>query len=154
MCEVRALFNRHGLRCTERRLLIYKRLAASDTHPTAEELHDQVRPLCRCVSLATVYNALDAFCRVGLCRRIPCCGCGARYDADLRDHIHITSADGAVHDLPDHLHDDILASLRDGAIGEIERTTGVRIRRVSIELEGEPTRSENPRSRSVEISAR
>ncbi len=154
MCEIRALFDQHGLRCTERRRLIYKALAASDRHPTAEELHERVRPMCDCVSLATVYNALDAFCRAGLCRKIPTSERGARFDADLRDHVHITTSDGAIVDLPDNLRDELIESLRVGALSKIERGVGVCIMRVRIELHGEPIGSENMDRPGVKNSAR
>lgn len=141
MCETRTLFARHGLRCTRQRVLLYETLAAINRHPTAEELHSLVKDR-EGLSLATIYNTLEAFCRSGLCRKIPSCG-GARYDADLREHLHITTTDGEVRDVPEQLGVELLNSLPRSVLTEIERRTGVRIRRISIDIVGDPATSEN-----------
>ncbi len=148
MCETRTLFARHGLRCTRQRVLLFDSLAESHEHPTAEELFGVVRAKIDGLSLATVYNTLEAFCNVGLCRKLPSCG-GARYDADLREHMHITTTDGGVRDVPEELGVQLLNSLPRSILNEVERRTGVRIRRVSIDLLGEPVTSENGQSISA-----
>src|SRR5688572_33199603 len=88
--SVREVFARRGLRCTRQREILYEVLAECRSHPTAEDLFRlaAVRagtPGCcdgglEPMSLATVYNALDAFVAAGLARRIAC-PCGpARFD--------------------------------------------------------------------------
>ena len=69
--DLRELFRAHGLRCTRQRERIYEALASSTSHPTAEELHLAVRDADGGLSLATVYNTLEAFTERGLCRRVP-----------------------------------------------------------------------------------
>lgn len=142
MCDTKTVFARHGLRCTRQRLFLYDALVNTASHPTAEELYAQVRTQIDGLSLATVYNTLEAFCRAGLCRKLPSCG-GARYDADPREHMHITTTDGGVRDVPEELGVQLLNSLPRSVLNEVERRTGVRIRRVSIDLLGEPVTSEN-----------
>ncbi|MEC9373006.1 MAG: transcriptional repressor, partial [Planctomycetota bacterium] len=71
MCTARTLFARHGLRCTRQRLDVYTALAAAKDHPTAEDLYFRVRAEQPGLSLSTVYNTLETFCRHGLCRRLP-----------------------------------------------------------------------------------
>lgn len=142
MCDTKTLFARHGLRCTRQRILLFDALAETQKHPTAEELHALARTHIDGLSLATVYNTLEAFCNAGLCRKLPSCG-GARYDADLREHLHITTTDGGLRDVPEELGVQLLNSLPRSILNEVERRTGVRIRRVSIDLLGDPVTSEN-----------
>jgi len=134
--QTRALFRRHGLRCTKQREVIYRVLADCKSHPTAEELHEQVRAAESGLSLATVYNTLEAFSARGLCRSLPSANGGgaARYDADLSDHVHLTTADGKVLDVPDDLSERLLDGLSEDLISELERRTGLRIGRISLQL--------------------
>ena len=98
----RSTLRAHALRCTPQRELIYAALAAGRTHPTAEELLVIVRESDPGISLATVYNALDAFTQAGLARRLPPAGGvgPCRFDADMHEHLHVSLADGRVVDLP------------------------------------------------------
>lgn len=136
--DLRALFRDHGLRCTRQREQIYTALAASKSHPTAEELHGVVRDADGGLSLATIYNTLDAFTERGLCRRIPSPnGSGpSRFDADLDHHAHVLLDDGRIIDLPSDLSKQIAREIPASVQAEIERRLGVRIDRVSLQLAG------------------
>lgn len=152
--DTHTLFGERGLRCTRQRVEVFEALMASCEHPTAEELHKIVNerpPLSggECcedegeesgegrVSLATVYNTLDALCRVGLARRLVCACGGARYDADLREHLHVTTEDGKVLDVPEDLGGRVLERIPAEALREVGERLGVKIRRVRVEFEGE-----------------
>jgi Fe2+ or Zn2+ uptake regulation protein len=146
MTATRDLFARHALRCTRQREAIYHALASTDTHPTAEELFVLVRRADPSVSLATVYNTLEAFVRRGLARRLtgvpgerPGGAAPARYDADTRDHIHFVAADGRVRDVPSDLSRRLVECLPPDLVDELERRMGVRVDRVRIELAGRST---------------
>ena len=96
--DIRHTFQRAGLRVTRQREAVYAALICTHSHPTAEDLHKTIRSRGSepCISLATVYNTLEALSQAGLCRRVPC-SCGAtRFDADLKEHVHIVLADGRV----------------------------------------------------------
>jgi len=140
--NVRSIFERHGLRCTRQRERIYAALACTNAHPTAEELFKSVQDGEPGLSLATVYNTLEAFTECGLVRRIPCpSGSGAcRYDADVSDHVHVTSADGRVMDLPSDLSDRLLRAVPASVLAEMERRLGVRVETVNIQIVAEPAR--------------
>lgn len=146
--DVRQILARRGLRCTVQRERVYAALMASKHHPTAEELHDLVRGALsdHSLSLATVYNALEAFTRAGIARRIAPTGGGStaafRYDADCSNHAHLVAADGTVRDLPDDLCRRTLASLPDELIREIESRLGVRVGRITVEFVD--TRTDEP----------
>lgn len=135
MMGTRRLFTEHGLRCTRQRVAIYDRLMACKGHPTAEELFEDVRHGCDGLSLATVYNTLEALCEAGLCRRLSLsCGC-ARFDADLRPHLHLLNDDtGEIHDVPGDLSRRLLHDLSDDVLRDIEQRLGVQIDRVSLHL--------------------
>ena len=137
---IRDLLCTRGLRCTTQREIIFSALMASKVHPTAEELHNTV---CRIndsggISLATVYNALDAFTKHGIARRIaPTCGgstAAFRFDADLSNHAHIVTADGSMRDIPADLSQRILAHLPPNLIAEIEHRMNIHVRRISVEF--------------------
>lgn len=135
--QVRELFRRHGLRWTRQRELLYAELARCDLdHPTAEELLNSARIKDPGLSLATVYNSLEAFSESGLCRRLssveasgPC-----RFDVHTHDHAHVLTADGRVMDLPGDLSRRLMDSIPPDILTEVERSTGIRVDRVSMQF--------------------
>ncbi len=137
-----------GLRCTRQRLAVYAALRATTLHPTADELHRAVLPLLPRVSLATVYNTLEAFCQAGIAQKLPpsptrgttgTAGPGsARFDATHHNHLHLRLPEsGELRDVPDRLGRLILDSIPADAIRRIERELGCRITKVQIELVAE-----------------
>src|ERR1041385_6330997 len=56
-----------GLKLTPQRLAIVRELATDESHPTAQELFERLRPALPTMSFATVYNTLDALATAGLC---------------------------------------------------------------------------------------
>jgi Fe2+ or Zn2+ uptake regulation protein len=139
--SVRDLLAGRGLRCTVQRELLYSALMASKVHPTAEELHEAVNLAMPAdpVSLATVYNTLEAFTSHGLARRIAPTKAGSaaafRYDADTSNHAHVLLADGSIRDLPMDLSERILSQIPPDLIHEVERRMGVKIARIGVEFE-------------------
>ncbi|MBX3351772.1 MAG: transcriptional repressor [Phycisphaeraceae bacterium] len=137
---IAALFARRGLRVTRQRQEVYAALAATTAHPTAEELHrlvlespsvDDTEPP---VSLATVYNTLEALTDSGLVRKIPTPEGGARYDADTTDHMHLMTGAGRVHDVPADLGQRFLEHIPESLVRELEQRMGVTVRRVSVSV--------------------
>jgi Fur family peroxide stress response transcriptional regulator len=151
---IRQLFADHDLRWTKQREEVYGALAASKAHPTAEELFNHVQAAHRAageggMSLATVYNTLDALVRCGLARRFSAhaggpaaagtsetggTGGAFRYDADVFDHAHVISPDGTIRDLPEDLSRRVLEAIPRDLVEQIERRLGVPIGRTSIEF--------------------
>lgn len=123
----------HGVRPTRQRELVYRTLASTDTHPTADELLHAVRAEDASVSQATVYNTLETLTASGLARRLPSRAAGGpcRYDADIRPHVHLATPDGRVTDAPDAVSEAILAALNaPGLVGlglPADRVCGVQI---------------------------
>ncbi|MCD7726373.1 MAG: transcriptional repressor [Clostridiales bacterium] len=60
----------------------------SDTHPTADDIYDQLKAMGQRVTLATVYNNLHALCEENKIRRIVFDTRADHYDRPLRhDHL-------------------------------------------------------------------
>ncbi len=79
-----------GLRVTPQRVAVYRALAESKTHPTAQGLFEQLSAQSAAFSRATVYNTLETLARHGLARQLVVAGDGAmRYDADAHPHAHL-----------------------------------------------------------------
>ena len=87
-------------RSTEHRRLILDLLRGTRTHPTARDLHDQVRRYLPRCSLGTVYRNLEVLAEEGLVQRLVVAGQG-RYDAVTRPHHHASCTTcGRIDDVP------------------------------------------------------
>ena len=94
---------RSGLKLTPQRAAIVRLFAEDNSHPTAQDLFERLRPSFPSMSFATVYNTLDALARAGLAGtvRLPGKrGDAARFDPNCRPHHHaVCDACGAVLDI-------------------------------------------------------
>jgi len=128
----------HGLRCTRQRRAIYEVLSATTTHPTVDQIFRQVRRQIPGVSLATVYNTLEAFCQARLAVKLPGHDGPAHYDATTHNHLHTRSKNtGVVRDVPEQLSQQVLDELPHDVLKIIESRLGFKIRHVQIELVGD-----------------
>ena len=134
--EIKELLRARGLRPTRQREVMYDALVGTTSHPTAEELFGTVRVVDPGISLATVYNTLEAFTDKGLCRRMGCArGTGAcRYDADMHDHVHVVAEDGRVMDVPGDLGSRLISAIPGEVLRELERRLGVRLGRMGLQI--------------------
>ena len=139
MSNAELLFTRHGFRFTRQREVIYSALAATTKHPTADELFKQISDR-NDLSIATVYNALELFCDVGLARRLPGAGTrrSARYDASVKDHVHARCIKtGRVFDVPEPISRKIIRKITPGVIEQFENESNFKVHDIYIELTGE-----------------
>ena len=134
MDHIRRAFRDAGLRHTRQREAVYAALAATTSHPTAEELHELVKQDEPGLSLATIYNSLEALSDAGLCRKLPCNGGSTRFDADLSEHVHVVLPDGRVLDLPPELAREILAAVPADLQDRLESRTGVSMCGLGVQL--------------------
>jgi len=133
------LFAQHNLRCTKQRRAIYGALTASRCHPTADELYRQVLDTLPGVSLATVYNTLEAFTDAGMITKLPDAGHNgsARYDAHSEPHTHLRDrCTGVVADAPDDISKMILDHVPQQVLDTIRERTGFAVDEVQVELVG------------------
>ena len=79
-----------GLRPTRQRLALAKLLfeRGEDRHVTAEALHEEAGGADVRVSLATVYNTLHQFTKVGLLREVVVDSGKTYFDTNITDHHH------------------------------------------------------------------
>jgi Fur family transcriptional regulator, peroxide stress response regulator len=77
-----------GLRSTPQREMVYQVLLERRDHPTADELFARVKGKLPTISLATVYNCLDALVQRGLVRQVNYERESSRYCCNLREHAH------------------------------------------------------------------
>jgi len=133
---VRDTFRKSGLRHTRQRELVFVSLASIASHPTAEELHGLLTQSDSKISLATIYNTLDALVQSGLCRKLPSlAGGGAcRYDADLSSHVHVSTPRGEVMDVPTELSDRLLEGMDHRVLRDIEARLGIQVAGVSVQI--------------------
>lgn len=133
MCEAptRCTITDHGLRCTSQREAVLVALRGSSDHPTAEVLHERLNG----VSLATVYNALAAFGRVGLAQSIAVAGGLTRWDGSTSLHAHVRrSGTDVVEDLPTDLAAPLLEVLTPQRLEAIGARMGGRVSGVQIKV--------------------
>lgn len=79
-----------GLRITPQRIAICKLLSETEAHPTAAMIYDHVRAEYPSLSLATVYNTLEALVGLGAVNALGHAGDGnVHYDADTSPHINL-----------------------------------------------------------------
>ena len=91
-----------GLRPTRQRLALARLLfEGGDRHLTAEQLHSEAEESDVRVSVATVYNTLHQFTKVGLLREVVVEPGRSYFDTNVDDHHHFYfEATGDLQDIP------------------------------------------------------
>jgi len=77
-----------GLRVTPQRLAILSFLDGNTSHPSAMDIYNHLAGVYPSLSLATVYNTLDALARNGMLRELPISKDQLNYDPDTSEHDH------------------------------------------------------------------
>src|SRR3954470_23638973 len=89
-----------GLKLTPQRMAIVKELASDESHPTAQEIFERLRPGLPTMSFATVYNTLGALSSAGLCAAMSLSPGSGRFDPNMAPHHHVVcDVCGAVRDV-------------------------------------------------------
>lgn len=78
----------NGFRFTPQRQQVYSVLLRKRDHPTAERVFIRAKREMPEISLATVYNCLDALVCSGLARQVSLDRGAARYCPNMREHGH------------------------------------------------------------------
>jgi len=77
-----------GFRFTTQRRHVYDVLLTKRDHPTAEEVFMRAKKEMADISMATVYNCLDALVKCGLVRQVNVDRSATRYCPNMQDHCH------------------------------------------------------------------
>ena len=89
-----------GLRATPQREVVYSVLLKKRDHPTADEVFARVRAERPAISLATVYNCLEALVSCDLVRAVNFERGPTRYCPNLHPHAHFhDEGTGEIHDI-------------------------------------------------------
>ncbi len=118
-----------GLRMTRQRREVYDVLMSLRDHPTASEVYERAKSNMPGISLATVYNCLEALVEHGAVRQVHFERESSRYCPNLTAHGHFQDEQsGAVIDVP----------LKEGAsLGDLlDLPAGVQVNNIEITLTG------------------
>ena len=77
-----------GFRFTPQREHVYNVLLERRNHPTAEEVFIRTKKAMPDISMATVYNCLDALVKCGLARQVTLDRGATRFCPNMREHCH------------------------------------------------------------------
>ncbi len=89
-----------GLRMTRQRQEVYRLIVRERSHPTANDVFMQVKDRLPHISLATVYNCLEALVQHGIVKQVNFDREPSRYCSNLQDHGHFHDrASGTIHDV-------------------------------------------------------
>ena len=99
-----------GLRPTAQRETVYQVLLNIRDHPTADEVFVRVKDVMPTISLATVYNCLEALVHHELVRAVNFERLPTRYCPNLHPHAHFHDEAGSTLDID--LPPDMLEQLR------------------------------------------
>ncbi|HBE22319.1 MAG TPA: transcriptional repressor [Verrucomicrobiales bacterium] len=85
---------------TRQRREVYKSLVGNRVHPTAQDLFLAVKDRLPQISLATVYNCLEALTQHGIIRQVHFDRESCRYCPNLHEHGHFhDQKTGVIHDV-------------------------------------------------------
>ena len=130
--RVRAALEKAGSRYTRQRAAVYGYLEQVESHPTAEEVYKAVQRWLPRISLATVYNALEALVDARLANKLTYGDGSARYDCRDEEHYHLRDeVTGEIRDLPTRFDAELLEKLDPELLDRLARigfqVTGYRL---------------------------
>lgn len=103
-----------ALRNTIQRSLVFEAVNALHSHPTADEIFDEVSRVHPAISRATVYRNLNVLAEEGKIRRLPIPDGADRYDHVPDPHYHVRcEACSRVFDVDMELLQDVDSHIRD-----------------------------------------
>jgi Fur family transcriptional regulator, peroxide stress response regulator len=89
-----------GFRFTPQRQQVYEVMLGTRDHPTADEVFIRSKQRMPDISMATVYNCLDALVKCGLIRQVNLDRAATRYCPNMTEHCHFyCDACGVVEDV-------------------------------------------------------
>jgi Fe2+ or Zn2+ uptake regulation protein len=134
---VREALQKAGCRFTAQRGEVWSYLSAVETHPTAEQVYLAVRRRIPQISLATVYNALEALVEARLATKITNGDGSARYDCRGEDHYHLRDVEtGEVRDLPAQFDQHLLEKLDPQLVARLAEQVGFEVTGYRLEVLG------------------
>ena len=122
--EMRAALSALGVNVTRRRAKTLEALASTDRHPSANEIHAEVRRWYPSTSLATIYNTIELLKEAGQILELEFSGAANRYDGRRPDpHPHLVCL--VCENIDDM--DDTGESNDGGGLERLSRATGYKL---------------------------
>lgn len=87
--QAASLVKRAGVRMTRQRHVVLEVVLSSCDHPTAATIYERCRQHLTGISLATVYNSLEAMTEAGIINHLHFDNGPSRYCANLVPHVHM-----------------------------------------------------------------
>ena len=98
--ELNAKLSNRGFRFTQQRQQVYDVLLGKRDHPTAEKVFIRAKKAMPEISMATVYNCLDALVKCELARQVTVTRGATRFCPNMQEHVHFYCEEcGEVFDL-------------------------------------------------------
>ena len=92
-----------GFRLTPQRQQVYEVLMQKRDHPTADEVFIRAKQEMPDISMATVYNCLDALVKSGIVRQVNLERAATRYCPNMKEHTHFHCDEcGRMYDIDYH----------------------------------------------------
>ena len=127
---LRRTLQENGHRYTNQRAAVFRLVARSRAHPTAEDVFLGVRTEVPGISLATVYKSLETLVSCGLAKKLNPADGSARFCGRTEPHHHARClACGSVSDVAGELGDSEIATL-------LTQANGFRLVGYELELTG------------------
>ena len=86
---IREKLEKADLKVTHPRIVVFKAVMESHTHPTADQIYEGISDDNPSIAKGTVYRILDDLSEVGLVNQVATKQGNKRYDANLSRHAHI-----------------------------------------------------------------
>ena len=132
--ELAKKLSESGLRLTSQREHVFHVLRAQTDHPTADEVYLRTKAEMPEISMATVYNTLDALVRCGLVKQVNVDRAATRFCCNMEDHchfyceecgwVHAIELSGGIRDFPIRMPRDLSARQLDISIRGACRNPG------------------------------
>ncbi len=99
--DLKEYLRNNNLKYTKTRQAIFDFLRRTSSHPTAEDVFNEVKRKLPGISYATVYNALNLFSEQGLIKVVSTLEDKKHFDGNLSPHLHLICLEcGKIEDLP------------------------------------------------------
>lgn len=114
------LCRERGIRVTHQRLEIFRELAQTETHPSADILFERLRRRLPTVSLDTIYRTLNLFDEKGIITKVGTTDHQTRFDANTDQHHHFfCKTCGRIQDFTCQAFNDLNAPPEAMSVGDV-----------------------------------
>jgi len=89
MQQLMAILHENGYKITPQRMTVCEIILSSKSHPTAEQIYEEVKREHPTISLATVYQTLHLLTKLGVIQELGFSDKVTRYEPNVSPHINV-----------------------------------------------------------------